>query len=176
MRKTQVTISIERVGNQVPKGYPKNSQRTHVYADSNNVYEALSKAYAETINLLGEYENIPAFGRCDCSTNADGSIYGNMLGKWPKRSEYYDEGLEELNDTIFYIEHAEEIIGIIKLSEDLDEARASMMSQYDIPVHKANNMLRLRFGMFTKQELAEIKNKRDEYQRVIEEKERMKEQ
>lgn len=75
MRKNQVSIRNERFGDQVPDNYPAKTQEVGVYADSNNVYEALSKAYSEAINLLVEYESIPGLGRCDSSTNADHSFF-----------------------------------------------------------------------------------------------------
>ena len=72
-----------------------------------------------------------------------------------------------MDDTIFYIEHAEDIINIIKQSEDADEARKKMMKHFDILEYKANIIMRLRFAMFTKREIAEIKNRREEYMEII---------
>lgn len=69
MRKNQVTIHMERFGDQVPKNYPLDMQTIDIYVDSNNIYEALSKAYAEAINQLAKYEKIPAFGVCEVSEN-----------------------------------------------------------------------------------------------------------
>lgn len=45
MRCNQVSISIERFGEFVPKNYPADVQRIHVYCDDfNSIYAALSKA------------------------------------------------------------------------------------------------------------------------------------
>ena len=90
VRKNQVSINLERFGDEVPMGYPKDKQVLYVYADSNNVYEALSKAYAEITNLIVEYEPYHS-GRCDGYTNADGTSVGKMLGVRYKVSEYYSK-------------------------------------------------------------------------------------
>ena len=53
MRCNQVSIKIERFGKHVPKNYPADVQRIHVYCDDfNSIYAALSKAYALAINEL----------------------------------------------------------------------------------------------------------------------------
>ena len=68
MRCNQVSIFVERFGKYVPKDYPADVQRVHVYCDDGaSVYAALLKAYACVINELNEYEHIGA--RCDVSTN-----------------------------------------------------------------------------------------------------------
>lgn len=68
MRCNQVSIFVDRFGKYVPKDYPADVQRVHVYCDDGaSVYAALSKAYACVINELNEYEHIGA--RCDVSTN-----------------------------------------------------------------------------------------------------------
>jgi hypothetical protein len=71
MRKNQVSISIQRFGDQVPKGYPESTQKIIVYADSNNLYEALAASYSEVIEELRKYEKVPSFGRVDVTTNAN---------------------------------------------------------------------------------------------------------
>ena len=59
MRCNQVSIFIERFGEYVPKDYPADVQRIHVYCDDfKSIYAALSKAYAMVINELAQYENI----------------------------------------------------------------------------------------------------------------------
>lgn len=47
MIKNQVSINITRYGDQVPKGYPLDTQIVHIYSDSSNLFAALSKAYAK---------------------------------------------------------------------------------------------------------------------------------
>ena len=69
MRKNQIEITVRRFGDQVPKDYENDKQIIHVYADSNNLYEALSIAYSELICELKKYEIIPSFGRVDVSNN-----------------------------------------------------------------------------------------------------------
>ena len=69
MRANQVEIKISRFGDEVPATYNDNQQVISVYADSNNLYEALSVAYSEVIKELQKYETIPSFGRVDVSNN-----------------------------------------------------------------------------------------------------------
>ena len=160
MRKNQLSIVLTRFGDQVPEGYTKKEQVINVYADSNNVYEALSKGYAEVINLLLEYEP-EHFGRCQGVTNADGSFYSRMLGKEIEISEYYGEAIEDLEDIIFYAENALDILTIIKDSNNVDDARETLMQKYELPAHKVNKIMRLRFAMFTKNDVNELKDRRD---------------
>jgi len=162
MRTNQLTMTLTRFNNQVPKGYPKDQQVLHVYADSNNVYETLSKGYAEIINLILEYEP-DHFGRCDGSTNADGSFYSRMLGKKNKLSDYHKEAIEDLKDIIFYAENAVDIITVIKDSNNVDDAREALMQKYELPVHKVNKIMRLRFANFTKEDVHKLKDRRDKY-------------
>jgi hypothetical protein len=79
MRKTQVTIIIERFGDEdLIENFtpPKNTtfkrkykmfenkkyQTFYIYADSNNIYEALSKATHEALNIIIKNEP-PKIGR-----------------------------------------------------------------------------------------------------------------
>jgi hypothetical protein len=155
-------MTLTRTNDQVPKGYPKDQQVLHVYADSNNVYEALSKGYAEIINLLLEYEP-DHFGRCDGSTNADGSFYSSMLGKKNRLSDYNKEAIEDLEDIIFYAENALDILAVIKDSNNVDDAREALIQKYELPAHKVNKIMRLRFAMFTKNDVNKLKDRRDKY-------------
>lgn len=69
MRSNQVEIKISRFGESVPSTYRDNKQIIKVYADSNNLFEALSVAYSEIIKELQKYENVPSFGCVDVSNN-----------------------------------------------------------------------------------------------------------
>lgn len=71
MRKNQVEIKINRFGDEVPYDYGKSVQTINIYADSNNLFEALSVAYSEAIKELQRHEPIPSFGRVDISNNYD---------------------------------------------------------------------------------------------------------
>jgi hypothetical protein len=62
MRKNQVTIQIKRFGDQVPVGYSKGIQEINVYTDSNNLFEALSAAFAQVLEEVRKYESVPGFG------------------------------------------------------------------------------------------------------------------
>ena len=69
MRKNQVEITISRFGDEVPSAYNDDRQIIRVYADSNNLFEALSVAYSEAIRELQNYETIPSFGRVNVCNN-----------------------------------------------------------------------------------------------------------
>lgn len=71
MRKNQVEILIRRHGDEVPSSYEKDIQVIQVYADSNNLFEALSVAYSEAIKELQKYENIPSFGCTEVYNNVN---------------------------------------------------------------------------------------------------------
>ena len=65
-----MSIYIERFGEYVPKNYPEDIQRIHVYCDDyESIYTALSKAYALAINELAKHERVGA--RADVYTNGD---------------------------------------------------------------------------------------------------------
>ena len=63
MRKNQVSIGIERFGDQAPEG----SQRQHisVYADANNVWEAITAAFAKLVAEIQRDQSLPSFGRVE---------------------------------------------------------------------------------------------------------------
>ena len=69
MRKNQVEIKVRRFGDEVPENFPKNKQVISVYADSNNLYEALLIAYSELMKEIQRYENVPNFGCIEVSNN-----------------------------------------------------------------------------------------------------------
>lgn len=62
MRKNQVSIKIERLGDQVPEHLNGGSLEIEVYADSNNIYEALAAAYTKVMEEIQKYEKLPSFG------------------------------------------------------------------------------------------------------------------
>ena len=69
MRRSQVEIMISRFGDDVPSTYNDDKQVIRVYADSNNLFEALSVAYSEAIRELQNYETIPSFGNVSVCNN-----------------------------------------------------------------------------------------------------------
>ena len=69
MRTNQVEIKISRFGDEVPSTYNEDVQVIKVYADSNNLFEALSVAYSEAIRELQNYEKIPSFGCVEVYNN-----------------------------------------------------------------------------------------------------------
>lgn len=73
MRKNQVSINIQRFGDQVPENYPKNIQEIKVYADSNNLYEALTIAISQVLEEIKKHEKVPS-GRVESLTNENRDI------------------------------------------------------------------------------------------------------
>lgn len=59
MRLNQVSIKIERFEADVPE----ENRVIHVYADANNLYEALMAAVDEVMTVVKQSENLPGFGR-----------------------------------------------------------------------------------------------------------------
>jgi|GEM_PF-7016656 len=59
MRPNQVSVRIERFGDEIPGGY----QEITVYADANNIYEALNVASLEVLQAIQATEALPSFGR-----------------------------------------------------------------------------------------------------------------
>ena len=70
MRKNQVEIKVRR-WDEVPSSYNDDIQIISVYADSNNLFEALSVAYSEAIKELQKYEKIPSFGSISVMNNLE---------------------------------------------------------------------------------------------------------
>lgn len=56
MRKNQVNIIIDRFDDEAPNGL---HEQISIYADSNNIFEALSGAYSMALNHVGN----PAVGK-----------------------------------------------------------------------------------------------------------------
>ncbi len=158
MRLNQVGISIERFGKEVPKGYPADRQRIHVYSDSNDLFEALSVAYAQAVNVIREWQ--PVAARTDITTNADTSLSGKLLGRryeddW--RLEYYSESLAMQKDLLRMVEQSDQILNIIRTSRDKAEARKRLMAELDMNAEQVNSVFRIRFEMLTQDEIAGIK-------------------
>lgn len=77
MRNNQVSIRIQRFGDEIPKNFKipeddilsyeyKNykegtTQIIKTYADSNNLYEALVAAFNEAVMEIQKYEDLPKF-------------------------------------------------------------------------------------------------------------------
>ena len=67
MRRNQVTITVERFGNEVPEELNAKSIKIKAYADSNNVYEALAAAFNKVLEEIKDNQKLPEFG---CSTSS----------------------------------------------------------------------------------------------------------
>jgi len=60
MRLVQVSIKVERFGEQAPDG---KRHHLNIYADANNPYEALCAAFYEALNALQVHCSLPSGGR-----------------------------------------------------------------------------------------------------------------
>ena len=63
MRRNQISIHVERFGDQAPEGAKK--QSLSVYADANNIFEALSAVYYRLVEEIRKDQVIPSFGRVE---------------------------------------------------------------------------------------------------------------
>jgi hypothetical protein len=120
MRKNQVFIRIERFGDQVPKEIGRKQMEISVYADANNIYEALAAAYHEAITTVSKYDGLPSFG-----SRSSGEYSGNeKLGSsekykynWLKNGIMFNE--EEVRYWLYKIAVPERICEKLKTRHDL---------------------------------------------------------
>lgn len=158
MRKNQISLNIMRFGSEVPKGYPNDRMVIHIYSDSNDLYAALSKAYAKAINVIEEWEHVGA--RCDISTNADGGIIAKSLNRRYNENtdlEYYDERLEMDKRLLGYIENSTAILDVIK-SSDKENVRKNLSEKLGYSPEEIPNILRINFGMMTAEDIEAVKS------------------
>lgn len=103
MRNNQVSINIQRFNDEVPANFKEANDgatraRIYAYADSNNVYEALSAAYFQVLSIIAEYEDVPNFGRRDGSI-CDDRIWEEIRKAEALRSKYCaDCGAKRIHD------------------------------------------------------------------------------
>ena len=168
MRKNQVSINIQRFGNEVPLGYPLKTQVIRVYSDSNNLFAALSKAYAKAINAIEEWERIAA--RTDISTNAEGKFSGLLLGRKYEeniRLEYPSDSLQMHKELLGYIEKSDLILAVIKSSVNLADARERLERELGYTQQQIQSIFRLRFELFTKEDVQKIKTVIDNLEKIV---------
>lgn len=169
MRKNQITLTIRRFGDQVPKGYPMDGMDVKVYADSNNLYEALSKAYAKAINVMEEYERVGV--RCDITTNADETISARLLNRRyneNSRLDYVDDCLDMDEKLLGYLERSHEIIDVIRQSTK-ENVRNNLMEKLGYSKSEVQDILRIHFGMMTAEDVENLKEDIARLKKVIEE-------
>ena len=175
MRCNQVSINIERFGEYVPKNYPADVQRIHVYCDDfKSIYAALSKAYALAINELAEYENIGV--RTDVYTNEfSRDDYRKMHGALPETKrkyeedvnlEYYDTDIELCRERIWVYEHASEILELLQECTDKDMLSASFKDRFQLDDYQIRKLSQMRFDMLTKEEYLETIEKMGKLQKA----------
>ncbi len=169
MRQNQITIKICRFGSEVPRTYPEQRQEIEVYSDSNNFYQALSIAYAKAIEEILEWETY--FGCSSITTNADGTVSGELLGRSYFNEldfEHYNGRLEMFNDLLMYIENSQEIVKIIMNSTNKEEVRKKLNEKFGFTQRQITSVLRIRFDMLTGADVKEIKNSISEIEKIIE--------
>jgi len=166
MRCNQVSIFVERFGKYVPKDYPADVQRVHVYCDDDaSVYAALSKAYACVINELNEYEHIGA--RCDVSTNEFSYVdYRKMHGTIPivKREydqdldfEYYSSSKVLHEDFLWAYEHRAEILDVISQCESEKDFVPCLKEKFGLDDVQVRKISQIRMDMLTKERYEKTK-------------------
>ena len=166
MRCNQVSICIERFGEYVPKEYPADVQRIHVYCDDySSIYAALSKAISLAINELSEYESIGV--RTDVSTNEFSYIdYKEAHGVLPKERRPYDIDLDLeytgsrlrlLRDYIWVYEHSDEILAAIKECNDRKEIAPVLKERFDLDDRQIRKLSQIRLDMLDKGRYEEVK-------------------
>ena len=69
MRSNQVILRINRYAEAVPESYDSDRQIIEVYADSDNLFEALMVACNKAMNELQNYEEFPLYGAITISNN-----------------------------------------------------------------------------------------------------------
>lgn len=177
MRCNQVTIKIERFSESCPKNYPNDIQEISVYCDSyDNIYTALSKAFSQCINELSKYEkNVVC---CDVSMNENQNnqlLKRNLLFK-DTSNEYDDlkQKLNFLNNKLWIIEHAEDVIKLIKESKNVKEAKLNIQKKYGLDDDQIELIFEMSFDLLIQEDVDNIKNKRDEIRQQIQRKELVK--
>lgn len=168
MRCNQVSIDIERFGKYVPKSYPAEVQRIHVYCDDfNSIYAALSKAYALAVNELAEYERIGC--RTDVYTNEFSSgdyreMHGALIEDKRKYEDdvdlqYYDTDIQLCEDRIWVYENAEKILDVLKSCKDGACLNAELKEAFGLNDYQIRKLSQMRLDMMTREEYEEAKEK-----------------
>lgn len=88
MRKNQVTITVHQVGDEIPMNKRVDSSTGEIvsarelvtYVDSDDVFEALSKAYSNIIEHISSERKVPSFG-------ADDGVSVRIKAYYPKGFE-----------------------------------------------------------------------------------------
>lgn len=161
MRLNQLSLKITRYGEQVPKGYPEDRMIVNIYADSNNLYEALSKLQAKAVNVMEQWERVGA--RCDITERRDNinhPISEKLLVRRydeNRELEYTKSRLEMQKQLLGYIEKSTEILDIIKNSTK-ENLRNNLINKFNYTEMEVENILRINFGMLTADDVQEIKN------------------
>lgn len=93
MRLNQVSISIDRFADEEKLGLQ--DIKVSVYADSNNIYEALAAAYFEALQQIQTEGNInlPSFGRRE-SYASNSTVFHFLFEEFIKQNNQEDKWLD----------------------------------------------------------------------------------
>lgn len=162
MRKNQISIKVERFGDQVPKDVASTHQIISVYADSNNFADALFEA----LHLLMEEVN----GNDDASDVAGYSAVDNVTGvlqcgedmdkiSRKVKSDYHEVSreLEHAKLELSAMENAVEICRMAALSEDEGDLCQKMSERFGLDKWDVSRWLSIDFIHVTKADIEEKK-------------------
>lgn len=162
MRKNQVSICVERFGDQVPEGYTGDCMNITVYADSDNFYAALGEAYTKVMNVMGEYESAASCCYVQKRDASQKDLFlekGNMLigGYVPSYPEHYRKYEQAMNRRLLgYIENFEKISEVIRNSEQKN-VRQNLIEKLGYSDREAEEILRMNLSMMTKEYEEDLK-------------------
>lgn len=156
MRKNQISIKIERFGENVPKDIHSTHQTINVYADSNNPREALMEAfYLAMKELMGD-------GVVDGCSTAVSIDDAGVNGQKDSRSRYavlrqkvqedifeIKRRISSLKEDLIAIEHADEIYAATSSSKTQDEAIEKIVDVLDVREWEARRLLNFNFAMLS---------------------------
>lgn len=162
MRKNQISIKVERFGDQVPKNIPSTHQTISVYADSNNFSEALFEAIHLLMKEIEDNNEESLATGCINIDNMSGSSlqednYEKILRKVRGYKHEASRNLEVARKELRMMEHAEEICHIAASSTTRHEMEAKLMERFDISEWEAPRWLDLNLGSISTESIEEKK-------------------
>lgn len=97
MRKNQVSIYVQRFTSEAPEGAVR--QDINVYADANNVWEAIAAANYELSLRILQDQSLPGFGRAEA--NSISKVYREAGDSYIHMADYTDEMRKKVEENIF---------------------------------------------------------------------------
>lgn len=170
MRKNQISIHIERFGDQVPKHLNSTHQTISVYADSNNFATAMFEALYLVMKEVEE----------DSNDNPELSLAYAIMGQQATETDMqklsrklFDESMDisgQLNAAkldLFAAEHQMEICNIIAESSTREQAAETLQNRYEEmfrrTISRAPSVIN-NFSIRTESEIEALRGRIDELQ------------